>query len=90
MENTAKICAVCGEKATGTIKDDSYCKKHFNELVLTKPIRKTNAIQNRNEICACGSGKKFKHCCSIKANDHKPRHYFNSEYIHKQQTKKTA
>jgi hypothetical protein len=24
--------------------------------------------QGRNEPCACGSGKKYKHCCALKAN----------------------
>jgi hypothetical protein len=23
--------------------------------------------QGRNELCACGSGKKFKHCCALKS-----------------------
>jgi len=25
------------------------------------------APQGRNDACACGSGKKFKHCCALKA-----------------------
>ena len=24
-------------------------------------------VQGRNEPCRCGSGKKFKHCCALKA-----------------------
>jgi hypothetical protein len=24
-------------------------------------------VQGRNEPCACGSGKKYKHCCALKA-----------------------
>jgi uncharacterized protein YecA (UPF0149 family) len=24
-------------------------------------------VQGRNELCACGSGKKYKHCCALKA-----------------------
>ena len=25
-------------------------------------------VQGRNERCRCGSGKKFKHCCALKAD----------------------
>ena len=28
-----------------------------------EPIRHEKPLQNRNEKCNCGSGKKFKHCC---------------------------
>ncbi|HCY41852.1 MAG TPA: hypothetical protein DHV48_10930 [Prolixibacteraceae bacterium] len=39
------------------------------------------AIQhNRNEVCPCGSGQKFKNCC-IPKFEHKPRHYFNSRFM---------
>jgi hypothetical protein len=23
-------------------------------------------VQGRNELCRCGSGKKYKHCCALK------------------------
>ena len=29
-------------------------------------ISKPKKTQGRNELCACGSGKKFKKCCLIK------------------------
>ena len=29
-------------------------------------ISKLKKTQGRNELCACGSGKKFKKCCLIK------------------------
>jgi len=38
MEKTTKICSICGKKSAGTIKETAYCKKHFDELVITKPI----------------------------------------------------
>lgn len=25
-------------------------------------------VQGRNELCHCGSGKKYKHCCALKAD----------------------
>jgi hypothetical protein len=25
-------------------------------------------VQSRNEPCHCGSGKKYKHCCALKAD----------------------
>jgi len=81
MEKTNKICSICGKKSAGSYKETAYCKKHFDEMVIIKPIVKTMAIQFRNEPCACGSGKKFKNCCSSKLTDHKPRHYFNSQYV---------
>jgi hypothetical protein len=87
MEDTNKKCSICNEKATGAIREIPYCKKHFDEMVVTKPIVKTTAIQFRNEPCACGSGKKYKNCCSSKLTDHKPRHYFNSLYINQKQNK---
>jgi SWIM/SEC-C metal-binding protein len=36
------------------------------EFCLNKPQTQTNSkTQNRNDLCQCGSGKKFKKCCSI-------------------------
>ena len=28
-----------------------------------KPYQKKEAKTGRNELCPCGSGKKYKHCC---------------------------
>ncbi|KUG04238.1 protein export cytoplasm protein seca atpase rna helicase [hydrocarbon metagenome] len=33
-----------------------------NEETIKKPVRKDKKI-GRNELCPCGSGKKYKHCC---------------------------
>lgn len=82
-----RVCTICGKLAKQTIGKKPYCRKHFNELVITKPIRKTAALQNRNDGCACNSGKKFKNCCGIKATDHPARHYFNSEYMNQKTNK---
>ena len=30
------------------------------------------AKTGRNEACPCGSGKKFKHCCAVKAGNPNP------------------
>lgn len=31
-----------------------------------KPMKRKEPKINRNEICPCGSGKKYKNCCMIK------------------------
>ena len=82
-----RVCIVCGKLAKGTIEKENYCREHFNELVITKPIVKTAALQNRNDACACNSGKKYKNCCGIIAANHPPHHYFNSVYVQKQHVK---
>lgn len=89
-----EICWHChkqGERKTAQYRvlNRFYCKKHYNKLVITKPIVKTGSIQNRNEPCACGSGKKFKNCCGIKAGNHAARHYFNSDYVKNQSISKS-
>lgn len=33
---------------------------------MMKPASVATIVQNRNDRCACGSGKKFKNCCGIK------------------------
>ena len=74
------ICTICDKKANFKIGYRFYCEEHYRHLMLTKPIR-INIIQpGRNELCSCGSGKKFKNCC-ISKSDHKPRHYFNSRFM---------
>lgn len=74
------ICAVCEQKANFKISYRFYCKTHYKHLVLTKPIRRMAIQHNRNEVCPCGSGQKFKNCC-IPKFEHKPRHYFNSRFM---------
>ena len=83
-------CFVCQRTGKSRVGNKFYCKKHFNKLVVTHPIRRTSVKTHRNALCPCGSGKKFKQCCITKDAHTKPRHYFNSEYKQQQQTKKTA
>lgn len=33
--------------------------------VINKPEHRREKAQNRNEKCACGSGKKYKKCCGV-------------------------
>lgn len=77
------ICFECHRPGKNRIRHTFYCQKHFNELVVTKPIRRIEAAPNRNDKCPCGSGKKYKHCCEVK-NQHGARHYFNSDYLRTQ------
>ncbi len=84
-----EICFTCDGKATMRIEHLFYCKEHFNDLVLTKPIIRATAKINRNQLCACGSTKKYKHCCITK-DQHTPRHYFNSAYKPLDQTKNSS
>jgi preprotein translocase subunit SecA len=36
------------------------------ESTVKKPVRRTEAKIGRNDLCPCGSGKKFKQCCMRK------------------------
>lgn len=33
------------------------------------PYKRKVVIPNRNEVCPCGSGKKFKRCCGSRLQD---------------------
>jgi hypothetical protein len=63
--------------AVGSLNDDvlrnaiNRSRKGRNRILLHQhnggdPIRVRNT-QGRNEKCACGSGKKFKSCCALRA-----------------------
>jgi preprotein translocase subunit SecA len=41
-------------KVTGTNKDDSLVKA---------PVKRAEKKVQRNDLCPCGSGQKFKNCC---------------------------
>lgn len=48
-----------------------YCSKAFNDIfeIITSPIENTpnyNEKIGRNDVCPCGSGKKYKNCCGAK------------------------
>lgn len=38
-------------------------RQRLNEVTKSAPIRKPKV--GRNELCPCGSGKKYKHCCGV-------------------------
>jgi len=84
-----EVCCLCGRMGKNRIYKKFYCDTHYNNLVITKPIVRTIAKPNRNQPCACGSGKKYKYCCLSK-DQHTARHYYNSEYRQNQQSQKTA
>ena len=43
-------------------------KKEKTQIVV--PVRKKDEPKySRNQICLCGSGKKYKHCCSLKQSN---------------------
>lgn len=56
-------CAYCDRNypilKTGS-KSENICTKCAEE---THPPRKVKKTQKRNDLCNCGSGKKFKRCC---------------------------
>jgi len=45
------------------VKDDDGRWKYVNGKIFGVPVVRTETRQGRNEYCACGSGKKYKHCC---------------------------
>ena len=54
------------------LKPDLYepqlTKKEKTQIVV--PVRKKDEPKySRNQICLCGSGKKYKHCCLIKKSN---------------------
>lgn len=56
-------CHICGNegyKSDGNSK--IWCQKCLGLLDKKQPIVNDKNI-NRNEICSCGSGKKYKRCC---------------------------
>jgi inositol phosphorylceramide mannosyltransferase catalytic subunit len=60
-------CSIFDDEASGS-GHVSYFKKHYRylpePLVLGRPIKKPDAAEKvgRNDLCPCGSGKKYKHC----------------------------
>jgi len=43
--------------------DDTGVWQYSNGKIIPVSVVKSELKQGRNEYCACGSGKKFKHCC---------------------------
>lgn len=44
------------------VEDYNEMKDYINYNMQTKPKRKEHKI-HRNDLCPCGSGKKYKNCC---------------------------
>lgn len=70
-----KVCNVCGKPAFCQSKDGKIflCEKHYIQLMNEQkkkerhtPIVRQEAKIGRNDICPCGSGKKYKKCCMNK------------------------
>ncbi|MCL2044173.1 MAG: YchJ family protein [Treponema sp.] len=49
------------EKAHFIKDDDEWFYEDGN--VITRTVVRTSPKVGRNDVCPCGSGKKFKHCC---------------------------
>ena len=62
-------------RAMNGISDDLFRVKKGKQLQYSKPRSETikddlrRREQGRNELCNCGSGKKFKKCCGRVIND---------------------
>jgi predicted aspartyl protease len=51
-------------KTTFTFRMPSLMKFDFSKESYLKPIENEDKKIGRNELCPCGSGKKYKHCCA--------------------------
>lgn len=58
------LCEYCGERPA--IKTDGQCKLVCRSCLLPGTFRNIRVDCGRNELCLCGSGKKFKKCCLSK------------------------
>lgn len=70
-----KVCSVCGQPAFCQSKDGQVylCEKHYIQLMKKQkrmerhtPIIRQEPKVGRNDLCPCGSGKKYKKCCMNK------------------------
>lgn len=50
------------EELLDKVEDYNEMKDYINYNMQTKPQVKKHKI-NRNDLCPCGSGKKYKNCC---------------------------
>ena len=59
-------CAVCGSTEIYKYSDRPLCAKCAGVKIIEKLkpyVRETKKV-GRNELCPCGSDKKFKKCCN--------------------------
>lgn len=57
-------------------KHFNYIYKHDNTMFKNIPFR--NVKQKRNELCSCGSNKKYKKCCIVKKESNYVDDIFNN------------
>jgi uncharacterized protein YecA (UPF0149 family) len=59
------LCVHCDREAAYKDREGNpVCKLH--RYISIAPIRNAGTAINRNDLCGCGSGKKFKKCCMRK------------------------
>lgn len=59
-------CDFCQEpafKTNGKSELECYNRANTGSCEGAKPYVHQKQPQQRNDLCACGSGKKYKHCC---------------------------
>ena len=65
-ERELRMIAVSNYKFIN-LKERLYFKKYILDLrYISEYYDKKKKSQNRNELCSCNSGKKFKNCCLLK------------------------
>ena len=66
-ERKEELTAVCEENGWHLeVTIDPEQEENILDLTFLQakqPTKKVGEIQNRNDLCACGSNKKFKKCC---------------------------
>jgi hypothetical protein len=67
----------CSKVAKFHNGDIHSCPTHFYEAERTSPVIKTVQLPKRNELCNCGSGKKYKRCCISKVERVSGRLHYN-------------
>ena len=68
VKNRAREIAHHRKAAEATFrKDEGKWRFVDGEMVKPKPVRREATKVGRNDPCPCGSGKKYKKCCALKA-----------------------
>lgn len=64
-KNYVDICSICGKEPAYKTDGQSrlWCKKCLDKAMYGDPKTRDTNKQQRNDVCACGSGKKYKKCC---------------------------
>lgn len=56
-------CRLCGGKPFKTDDKGTVCERCARRAVNGEPFQRDTEPTGRNDLCPCGSGKKFKRCC---------------------------